>query len=282
MRTKFSTTSFRIGKWRRSVRSFSPTPAMQTRSVAHAVQHFGALVMAMLIAGAAFGQSAGDPATPSVPTIISPSPSTAPAITSPPSATGCEENLKQLAPLVVQLRSTLDQERQAYQELQEELRLCQGEVKLHQSTNTYINEELHRCQENPPQSQDFLLAQQELTGLRAKLAEAEATIESLSQRLDSLGYSSMPGFAYLGSNYDSFVDLGGLAPRLGGRSRLEEAKCADAMAWLSSQQGDLRAIRLTLWVWRESQPLLCLRAENGGTSVVEPTQNDEGHIVVFQ
>lgn len=197
----------------------------------------------------------------------------------------CHRERRSLAGLVVMLRQRLADaaaECTATAHMQETLDLCTEDLTQQRRTNIALNSRLEECeaQEPEPMPPGTLT---ELETARTALAEAEAQVAALTDRLNRLGYSAESGFFYAGGNpATSFVRNRELNSLLGNLPRLDPSACGAAQEWLMAQQGPNMALRRVIWVWQGDQPLLCVRGVDGDILTIEPPGNAEAHAIVFQ
>ena len=153
---------------------------------------------------------------------------------------------------------------------QEALSLCQAEVEQHQRINITLNDRLLACETAPRTDPD-------------RIAELEAEVARLEQRLANAGLGSEPGYGYAGGSvWSSFVAGDELERVQGGLPKLGIDACPAALDWLAQQGGAARAVRMEIWVWDGDDPQICRRNDDGTTGLAPARPQDEAHVVIFR
>lgn len=183
--------------------------------------------------------------------------------------------------------------------LEEQLMMCNQNNLLNQRTNIGLNDALEACRTAPSpedtvSSEALEMAETEIEALRNKLSalgdysegvltkleNAEASVAQLEARLEELNINLVPEFSYFGSDpFEGFARAADISSLVGPDERIEASQCTDAIAWLSTQTGSDRPLRLVLWVVQEGEVALCKDGSEGPT---KPTPTDEAHLVLFQ
>ena len=183
--------------------------------------------------------------------------------------------------------------------LEEQLTICKENDRLNQRTNIGLNDALETCRTAPPpedtvSSEALELAETQIEALRnqlsalgdysegvqTKLEIAEASVAQLEARLEELDVNLVPEFSYFGSDpFEGFVRASDISSLIGPDGTLEASQCTDALAWLATQSGSNRPLRLVLWVIREGEFELC---QDGSEGPTKSTPTDEAHLVLFQ
>ncbi|MBL3560420.1 hypothetical protein [Rhodovulum sulfidophilum] len=140
--------------------------------------------------------------------------------------------------------------------------------------NISLNDELQSC---------TVVAQEgEIAALNEALAALREENARLAERIEELGATVLPGYAYLGGNAASSFATLDQALAVAPNQRLQAARCADALAWMEDgADGQGRFISQT-WVWDgDDVPGLC-RLEPQGHDIVAPTPSTSAHIILYR
>ena len=153
---------------------------------------------------------------------------------------------------------------------QEALTLCQAEVAQHQRTNITLNDRLLACETRPAEDP-------------GRIAELEAEVARLTERLSNAGLGSEPGYGYAGGSvWSSFVAGDELERVQGSLPRLGIDACPAALDWLAERGGADRPVRIQLWAWQDDDPQICRRNADGTTGLAPARPQDEAHVVIFR
>ena len=154
--------------------------------------------------------------------------------------------------------------------LAEALTICQEEVATHQRTNITLNDRLLACEPVPQADPD-------------RIAELEAEVARLTERLANAGLGAEAGYGYAGGSvWSSFVAGDELERVQGSLPKLPVEDCPAALDWLAGQTGADRAVRIELWVWEAEAPQVCRRNADGTTGLAPARPQDEAHVVIFR
>ncbi|MEM8729476.1 MAG: hypothetical protein AAGF79_06110 [Pseudomonadota bacterium] len=154
--------------------------------------------------------------------------------------------------------------------VEDDLALCTQEVAQQERTNITLNDRLLACETAPRSDPD-------------RIAELEAEVARLTERLTNAGLGPTPDFGYAGGTvWSSFVPENELLRVQGSLPKLPAQDCAAALDWLGAQSGVDRAIQMVLWVWQDETPQFCRRNADGAPGLAPGRAQDEAHVVIFR
>lgn len=184
-----------------------------------------------------------------------------------------EQQIEVLQQRLVEKIEELKSERKSNIGLNDDLRICQAQ----HAKDVLLQESLREMQkqiiDSANEIQRHERAENELRNL----------VRKYDERLTELGYSLEASFSYFrNSPFESFLRFSDLSKLKPGDVALSFDFCAAALNWLESQDGPSTALRQMVWVFEDSNTVLCTENADGAIVRLTPRRSDEAHLLIYR
>ncbi|MFZ5965505.1 hypothetical protein ACOXXX_21425 [Thalassococcus sp. BH17M4-6] len=203
------------------------------------------------------------------------------AVAADASSLQCQKDLSAAVNQMLVMRENLEGQ---LMQLRSEATLCKAEIRDRASGAAELLRRAEAAEARLQELDGTQITNEERTRDAARISELEARIDSLLERLASLGISEVAEFSYLqGDPTGSLLDTGKLdALSLSGV--VPPDNCPKALNWLRDRSGDDSPFRVAAWTYDEIDGWKLCRFSNltSEPEAIAPVGSDKAHMLYFR